>query len=299
MKLRTKNWQSRLLEFMRQKGPSVYRRLELITAVRNDGSGIGIPDGTKDSTIVEILGSDGDLREIQLESPATAKHGVAYKTMKRLAWGEPSANQIAIALRTASYLSHGTAAALHGLSGSAMGDAIYVNKEQTEKPRGQGALTQAAIDRAFKNAARSSNYVYAISGARIVLLSGKNTGRLGVTAHRQQDGVDLPCTDLERTLIDLTVRPNYAGGVNMVLAAFVAARGRADVGRLAELLRRIDYLYPYQQAVGFYCERAGYDASDLGELAKNKLAFDFYLTHAMSKPRHDQRWRIFYPRTLD
>ena len=42
--------------------------------------------------------------------------------------------------------------------------------------------------------------------------------------------VDL--TDVERTLIDITVRPHYAGGVYQVKEAFETARERVSVGRL-------------------------------------------------------------------
>src|SRR5882672_4945604 len=47
---------------------------------------------------------------------------------------------------------------------------------------------------------------------RIVLLSGKHTGRLGVTKTLGPQGEQLELTDLERTLIDIAVRPTYAGG---------------------------------------------------------------------------------------
>jgi len=63
------------------------------------------------------------------------------------------------------------------------------------------------------------------------------------------NGEPLDVTDLERTLIDIVVRPAYAGGVHQVLTAFVRSRPKVSLERIAKLLRRLDYIYPYQQAI--------------------------------------------------
>ena len=59
-------------------------------------------------------------------------------------------------------------------------------------------------------------------------------------------------TNLERTLIDATVRPVYAGGVFEVRKAYELAKEKVSVNRLAALLQKLDYTYPYHQAIGFY-----------------------------------------------
>jgi hypothetical protein len=69
-------------------------------------------------------------------------------------------------------------------------------------------------------------------------------------------------TSIERTLIDLTVRPACAGGVEHVLAAYRRARGRVCVRKLLAALRALDYVYPFHQAVAFYVQLAGYPESE-------------------------------------
>ncbi|MFC4275817.1 hypothetical protein [Achromobacter aloeverae] len=68
-------------------------------------------------------------------------------------------------------------------------------------------------------------------------------------------------TNLERTLIDITVHPAYAGGVFEVLNAFQLAKEQVSVDALAAMMKVIGHTYPYHQAIGFYVERAGYRSS--------------------------------------
>src|SRR5437870_5518218 len=85
----------------------------------------------------------------------------------------------------------------------------------TSAPR--GVLTQESIDRAFRNQQRISNLAYTYSDFQIVVIAGKNTGQLEVGQLDGPAGEKLAVTKLERTLIDSTVRPAYAGGVFHVL----------------------------------------------------------------------------------
>ena len=64
-------------------------------------------------------------------------------------------------------------------------------------------------------------------------------------------------TNVERTLIDITFRPVYAGGVLEVLKAFTQAKRQVTTKNLLKLLEEMDYAYPYHQAVGFYLESSG------------------------------------------
>ena len=90
-------------------------------------------------------------------------------------------------------------------------------------------------------------------------VNGKQTGQLGVMEMKDEFGEVVPVTGLERTLIDIAVRPTYAGGIPEVLEAYRRARGKLSLNRLAATLSKMDYVYPYEQAVGFLLERSGYD----------------------------------------
>ena len=64
------------------------------------------------------------------------------------------------------------------------------------------------------------------------------------------------------------------------------------------MLKKLDYVYPYHQAIGFYMERAGYKPAQLERLRSMGLDFDFYLTHGMREPEYSKEWRLYHPRGL-
>ena len=111
-------------------------------------------------------------------------------------------------------------------------------------------------------------------------------------------GEPVTVTGLERTLIDIVVRPDYAGGVYQVLQAFKSAKDRMSVNVLLATLKKLDYAYPYHQAIGFYLQRAHYDPDRWERIKKLAQEFDFYLAHDISDRDYDQSWRIFFPKGL-
>jgi predicted transcriptional regulator of viral defense system len=212
----------------------------------------------------------------------------------RYIWDKASTFEVALTMRSGSYLSHASAVFLHGLT-QQLPRTVYVNKEQSAKPRPGGKLSQVSIDRAFASNPRSSTYVFVYENTRFVLLSGKSTGNLETTDVTDSVGVPIRATKLERTLIDIVVRPLYAGGVFEVLEAYRGARDRASVSTLLATLKKLDYVYPYHQAIAFYLERAGYPESTLARFDKMPKRFDFYLTQKTVNPQYDKRWRVYFP----
>ena len=240
--------------------------------------------------IVELLLRESRLTTIDFRSDR-------YRPEQRYAWGNPSPFQMALSLRRDGYLSHGTAAYLHGLSQDVPAT-FYLNKEQAPKALA-GRLTQEALDRAFAARPRQSNLVYADeSGRRFVVIAGKHSGRLEVGQLPGPAGEILDATRLERTLVDIAVRPVYAGGVHKILAAYRAARERASVNLLMATLKKLGHLYPYHQAIGFYLERAGYDGRALDLARRPGLELDFYLAHGIKDREFSREWRLWYPRGL-
>jgi predicted transcriptional regulator of viral defense system len=142
-----------------------------------------------------------------------------------------------------------------------------------------------------------SKYAFRYDNHEILLVNGKNTKRLGVGPLVFR-GEEYSATDLERTLIDVTVRPAYAGGVDMVLSAFRRARERVSVTSLLATLRKLDHVYPFHQAIGFYMQRAGYEVGEYEQLRRIGLAHDFFLDYRLVRPSYDSEWRIYYPATF-
>ncbi len=92
------------------------------------------------------------------------------------------------------------------------------------------------------------------------------------------------------------MRSNYAGGVFEVLGAFRQAADRVSANRMSAFLSKMQYVYPYHQAIGFYMEMAGnYRASQIELFRKQPMELDFYLAHQMGKTAHNSRWRISHP----
>jgi len=247
-------------------------------------------------TFIEGLKGAGALRVVKIAPVTKPKTGVAYKTFVRYVRGDVSAFDMAVSLRPGSYLSHATAARLHGILDTASDD-VFVNKEQSVKQPPNSELTQDAIDNAFSGHPRESNLIYKFQGQRIFFLNGKNTRNYDVVEKVDKDGSPIPCTGLERTLVDMTVRPVYSGGAAEVLKAFHAARERVSIERLIAVLAALGHKYPYHQAVGFYLERAGFSSTQLAPLKALGLNFNFYLTHGPTVTI-DQSWRLHLPSNI-
>jgi hypothetical protein len=133
----------------------------------------------------------------------------------------------------------------------------------------------------------------------VTIINGKNTAALGVEEIRGSSEERLRATNLERTLIDIVVRPTYSGGIFNVLEAYRAAKDRLSTNRLVATLKKLDYVYPYHQAIGFLMERAGYDDRRYALLSQLGFKFEFYLVHGMKDPEYSTKWHLFFPKGFE
>jgi len=236
------------------------------------------------------------LREVAFHFP---NRGISGYT-----WGEVPVLETLLELVERSHYSHYTALRIHGLT-EQVPKTFYLTRERVG---GQGnAVTQrtpydqSAIDQAFAQPPRISQNEIELpeEQMRLMLLEG---------AHQQEEGVvsgDIPWggarplrlrySSLERTLIDIVVRPFYAGGVFEVAKAFENARGKLSVNAMAAMLRRLSLGYPYHQAIGYYLERAGYKPTLVNLFMRMPIERDFYLTHRMGRASYIPHWRLHVP----
>lgn len=199
-----------------------------------------------------------------------------------------------------SYFTHAFAMQAHQISQSEICD-IYLNFEQPAHER-NGLPEQKSIDIAFRSKPRNTQNIIEHESHKIVMLNGMFTGLLGVETRDVKlahvEAATVRVTDLERTLIDIVVRPHYAGGIEDVLSAFALARGRIDIEKLAAYLTTLNYVYPYHQALGWYLSRTGFSDSQLASFRVRPRDRYFYLAHQMKDSILDEHWNIFVPTSV-
>lgn len=269
----------------------IYSQAQLANVLLHNRSSWHLAKGTTLLDFISFLTRHGNLKAHKFRSKTYGREIIRYS------WHATSPLELALSLKPRAYLCHGTAAMLHGLIKQGA-KTIYVNAEQSVKPSNNSLPTQDGINRAFFGKQRQSNLIYTYNGLSFVMISGKNTNRLGVEESPGIASEALQVTNVERTLIDIVVRPAYAGGISQVYKAYRTAKDRVSVDRLLTTLKRLDYTYPYHQSIGFLMQKTGYPVKSYAKLHALGLENDFYLTHALREPEYSQEWRMFYPKEL-
>ena len=249
-----------------------------------------LPYGMTAKRFIAELLEKTQLRRMDLEFPSIK--------ITRYLWEEATPFEVAVSLRPHSYLTHYSAAYLHGLTDQ-VPKRVYVNAEQPRKPK-KGKLSQSSINGAFRRPPRETTTLAPMGDVEIALLNGQHTGRLGVQELKLDEHYSLQVSTVERTLIDMAVRPTYSGGVFEVLNAYRrAGEGDVSVNRLVAMLKKLEFVYPYHQAIGFLLDSAGnYSEAQLSLLDSIEQKFDFYLAHQMADTEYSERWQLYYPRGL-
>lgn len=249
-----------------------------------------LAQSTTTQNFIDFLTKHGKLTRLSFPFP--------YRKEHRYVWGHIPLLEVLLTLKAGAYYTHYTAVRMHGLT-EQVPKTIYLNHEQ--RPHiASSNLEQERIDAAFSRAARVSNNVITFQDYRICLVNGMHTDQLGVIEENVQydstENAFVRFTNLERTLIDIVVRPNYAGGASEVLKAFVLAKGRVSVNKLVATLKKLNYVYPYHQAIGFYLQRAEYSNSAINLVREIPIRYNFYLHHKLGDTSYVDEWKLFVPK---
>jgi predicted transcriptional regulator of viral defense system len=267
----------------------IYSQAQLASVLSQNRRSWRLADHTTSSDFISFLTKHGNLRARKFRSETYGQE------ITRYSWGEAALLELVISIKSRAYLCHATALMLHGLA-KLSPKTIYLNVEQSAKPSSHGSLTQDGINRAFSGKQRQSNLIYNCNGVSVIMIAGKNTNRLGVEEIAGPESEALQVTNLERTLIDIVVRPAYAGGMPQVCKAYSAARDRMSLDRLLAILKKLDYVYPYHQCIGFLMQKTGHPEKSCAKLRALGLNHDFYLAHGLQQPEYSKDWRLFYPK---
>lgn len=277
-----------IVSFFQNSGNSIFSIHEISQILSDNRDFWRLTRRLTANQFIQILCEKGFLKKIDLEFPK-------FK-LTRFTWGDQPLYNLAASINQNAYFSHFTAMHLHNLTNQ-IPKSIYINVEQPPKVIKASSLNQTNIDRAFSNNPRTTNNFCTLGDYRIYLLSGKNTGKTGVIdIQLPGQSESFPITNLERTLIDITVRPAYSGGIALVLDAFRRAKEIVSINKLVSLLGKLAYIYPYHQAIGFYLERAEYKASQIDLLSKFTTQFNFYLNYKMGETEFSKKWKLYYPK---
>jgi len=212
--------------------------------------------------------------------------------------------KLALSLSKKSFISHYSAMDYHDLTDN-IPKRIYINVEQHHSSRGHSYLDeipQENIDRAFSKKMRKTNKIISENNRNIeiVFLNSANTGYFGVIKASYKDNL-IKVTSLERTLVDIVVRPAYSGGGLEVLKAFKKARDKEiSVGKIISILKKNDYIYPYEQCIGFLLEKANYEKKVIDRIyniCENKRKF--YLDYNIPEKSFSKKWNLYYPKFFD
>lgn len=217
-------------------------------------------------------------------------HSIKYTVYQ---WNE-NKYALALSLRKNSYLSHFTAMYIHDLT-LQVPKSIYVNHELSPKQNIiNNDLTQENIDSSFSKEQRKTPGIV-INDTTYYLLNSKYNKNIGVI-DAFFDNTKIRITTLERTLIDIIIRPSYSGDINEILDAYIAAKNKnVSVNKLCSYLHSFNHIYPYHQAIGFLLQRAGYSPAQYNLLKQFEFKYKFYLAYNMSNPAFCEEWNLYYP----
>ena len=274
--------------------PNPVLKLKEIRAILSDQRAFWrLAQSTTADQFIDFLENHSKLKSFEFPFPQRAE--------KCYVWGDVPLLTILLALKKDLHFSHYTAMRMHGLTEQSPTSIYLTDERKKSYPSSpeREKLGQTEIDHAFKQAPKVSNNWVERAGKKIYLLNGADTVHLGVVTKQVNDDdgkeVQVRITNVERTLIDITVRPIYAGGVFEVAKAFELAKGIASINKLVAMLLKLNYAYPYHQAIGYYLERAAYKPSQIDLIRRLPIECDFYLTHEMSETQYSSDWHLFVP----
>jgi len=293
MKISLVDLKSEIENLFKNYEKDILRIFDIELIVRSNRKFLGLPKSITVEEIQEFLVREGIFHKVRFQFPSTTE--IRFANPIRTIF------EVILSLRSSSYFSHSSALYINGLVHHSS-NIIYLNWEQQRKSILTSDLSQEAIKNAFLRPQRIPKQGLAtVNNFKIYILNGRNTDQLGVLSIEHPEWGIIRVTDVERTLIDSTVRPDYVGGVSVVLEAFKQAKmlNKVSETKLINYLKNISYIYPYHQSIGFYMEKSQvYTTDAIESLRSIPMNYDFYLGYNLQDLEYSKRWRLYYPMGL-
>jgi predicted transcriptional regulator of viral defense system len=270
-----------IISFLSNNCKRTCKRKELYNIFLKMREKWNLASSVSSNTFIKYLTNEKILTEVALNFP-NRKETIFIRDQINI-------YKVISAINNKGYFSHLTALHLNDLQLESP-KVIYWNVEQFKKNPNSIITNQESITNSFKNKSRITNNICEHDDYKIYGINGMHTGNLGVI-EIMGDRV----TNIERTLIDIVVRPQYSGGVNNVLKAYKEAKGKVNLEDLMKYLDGIKFTYPYHQSIGFYFERAGYPFEFIKPFSEMEMNYDFYIDHQIQNSKYSEKWRLFYP----
>lgn len=250
------------------------------------------------SNFIKNLQESGILKSYKLK--AKNKKTVTLYTSSSL--HDISPYHMAMAICPEGYFCNLSSIYYHALTNQ-IPSSIYICNEtitKRQKPKTED-LTHYKIRTAFIKAHRYTNYVFAFNKYEIVVIDREKDSRYGVVSAKSSSELfpkNSFVTSMERSLIDAIVSPQYNGGITSVYTYFEAAK-TINMDKLLEIYRKLDFVYPYSQAIGFFFEKLGMKKKASAIYAAFPPKQKFYIDrNARSSWEYDDKWQLYYPKEL-
>ena len=181
--------------------------------------------------------------------------------------------------------------------------AIYICYEKRSAKRKKvNTVNNNELRRAFIKPHRHTKHVYTLNDYNVVVVERARISDSGVVESHPPSTL-LPSTSrvtcIERAMIDAVISPHYNGGIVSVYTYFRNARDMLDMAKLIKIYRRLDFVYPYSQSIGFLLDRAGMPKYASVIYKSFPPERSFYVDHdAKTSWIYDEKWKLYYPAGL-
>jgi len=178
----------------------------------------------------------------------------------------------------------------------------YISREvKGRKSVIKTAISKEKMKQSFMKSPRETTLYCRFEKSVFYFLLHNDTKRLGITNKKiTRNGKTnvIQLTDVERTLIDISIAPHHSGGISNIVSAFRNAR--IDLKKLKNYYLSMELTYPYFQRIGFFLEKAG--KSDLARKWQSMMPepeLEFFLDKNYTRSwKFDESWKLFHPGAL-